>query len=247
MMTPRHSAPRHDLPTQGPLHRIGAALCMIAGLFATILTTSPAGAAEGASKTMLGFYYDALGPLYGLLFLLGSITLLAYAIINVFATRLGAIAPLRLARDFAARLDSKQLPEALELVREHHSMLGKLLAAGMSKVASGGYIAAMNAIREAAAQHRFRLLARLNLLLIVALALLLLGVLATADGLTGSFLRVTQSADAGRPSQLSLEAAASLVPLRLGLYLSIPALLLYAALRNRLPLQTEHAIHLSDH
>ncbi len=224
----------------------GTRLRWLPSLAAGLLVSSPAAlvAAETESKSLLAAYYDSLGPIYGLLLLACSITLVAYAMINLLAVRRTAIAPAELASDFQARLDARELPEAFELVDQSDSLLGKVLASGMSKVAAGGYAQAIAAVREAVSQQRFRLLARLNYMLLVALLALLLGVLASIDDLSAGCSQVMQTSEAAAPARLAQSLATALMPLRISLYMSIPAVVLYGVLRTRLPgnIELAHAL-----
>ena len=104
--------------------------------------------AGGGDKTlMLIWVYDALGPGYMIIFLSISFTLVALFVMNVITSARSKVCPVELVDDFEEMLNNKQYQDAYEMAKEHESVLGAVLSAGLAKLSSG-YEQALEAMQE---------------------------------------------------------------------------------------------------
>ena len=101
------------------------------------------------NKSMLSWVYKALGPGYSIIFLLLSFTLVALFVMNVITSNRSKVCPVELVDDFEEMLNNKQYQDAYEMAKEHESVLGAVLSAGLAKLSSG-YEQALEAISPSA-------------------------------------------------------------------------------------------------
>lgn len=178
-----------------------------------------------APESWLRWLGRALGPFYGTLFLAVSFVLAALVVMNLLALRREAIAPTPLVQGFDACLIEKKPLEAQELARRDDSLLGRVLAVGMSRLA-GGAEETLRSMEEAGQAEGLRLEQRLSYVALIARLCPLLGLLGTVDRLIQTFGRNQMP----RPAELGMALAALLV----ALWLALPAAVFHAALRPRL-------------
>src|SRR5262245_41890417 len=89
---------------------------------------------EPRQKSLLEFFFNALGIRYTLAFLVISFTFVAFLVMNVLGLRRDAVCPPHLAAAFEAQVNENKLQEAFDLAKNDDSMLGQMLAAGMQNV-----------------------------------------------------------------------------------------------------------------
>jgi biopolymer transport protein ExbB len=176
----------------------------------------------------------SMGWHYTIAFLAISFVLVALVVMNIVALRRDSIAPAALVDDFQQRLEAKQFQEAYELAKADDSLLGQVLAAGISKV-SGGYDEALEAMQEAGDAENMRLEHLLGYLALIGTVSPMIGLLGTVEGMVQSFRVIaTTTSGAPNPQELADGISKALFTTLVGLYLAIPALTAYNLLRNRL-------------
>ena len=178
-----------------------------------------------AAESWLRWLGRALGPFYGTLFLAVSFLLAALVVMNLLALRREALAPTPLVQGFDACLIEKKPLEAQELARRDDSLLGRVLAVGMSHLPHGAE-EVLRSMEETGQAEGLRLEQRLSYVALIARVCPLLGLLGTVDRLIQAFSRNQMP----RPAELGMALAALLV----ALWLALPAVVLHAALRPRL-------------
>lgn len=226
-----------------------AALCGFAlflAAFSTVSTvvvvTSPAAVAEeekksaadaAKEKSALQFFIDAMGWKYLLSFGLLSFWFVAILVMNFMQIRREAMMPSLLIQGFEAQLNEKQYQAAFEMAKADSSFLGKVLASGMSKL-SGGYGEASAAMQETGDYENMLMEHRLSYIALVGSIAPMLGLLGTVDGMVAAFAEISKSDTPPPPAVLAEGVMTALITTLVGLVMAIPAVMIYAFLKNRL-------------
>jgi biopolymer transport protein ExbB len=207
-----------------------------------ILVTSPAAVAQEAeeslakknqNKTALEFFVEAMGWKYLTSFGLLSFWFVSIVVLNVMHIRREAMMPPQLVQGFEAQLNEKQYQAAFEMAKADDSFLGKVLAAGMAKL-NGGYGEASAAMQETGDYENMLMEHRLSYIALVGSVAPMLGLLGTVDGMVVAFAEISKSDTPPPPPKLAEGVMTALITTLVGLLMAIPAVMIYAFLRNRL-------------
>ncbi len=183
-------------------------------------------------RSYLTWLYDSLGPMYSLIFLGLSFSLVAVLVMNILVARRAQILPPGLIEGFEKHLEAKQYQEAYELARNDDSFLGKVLSAGLSRL-TYGYQPAVEAMQEVGEEESMRLEHLLSYLALIGTISPMFGLLGTVDGMVQAFDVIAQSTVSPKPNELAQGIATALVTTLVGLWLAIPAIAAFNILRNR--------------
>ena len=187
----------------------------------------------GAKESFLTWLYRSLGTRYVIIFLIITFNAVALIVMIVLGLRRNVICPDELIADFEAKLDAKQYQEAYELAKKSRSFLGKVLAAGMSRL-SDGYDASMQAMQEVGEEQNMRLEQRNGYIALIAQIGPMFGLLGTVDGMVMAFDVIAHSNVTPKPSELAQGIGTALVTTVVGLWIAIPSIAFYHIIRNRL-------------
>jgi biopolymer transport protein ExbB len=195
--------------------------------------TEEATPADPAPKqqTQLEYFFGALGPIYTVLFGITSFAFVALIVMNFLAIRREAVMPALLVQGFEAHLNEKRFQEAYEMAKADPSFLGKVLAAGMSKL-SNGYGEAVSAMEETGANETMALEHKLSYIALIGSLSPMLGLLGTVDGMVEAFKEIAARDTPPPPNILAQGVSKALVTTLVGLWLAIPAILIYGILKN---------------
>jgi len=229
----------------GRLGRILLATCMLAswGVTATCVVPSvaiaqdeealvddgAAGVEEGTSY--LTFLFQALGIKYVIVFLLLSFALVALLVMCFMQFRTSVLMPPGLSEQFEQHLENKEFQQAYELAKNDDSYLGRVLAAGMSKLQSG-YPAAVEAMQGAENEQAMALEHKISFVSLIGALAPMFGLLGTVDGMVAAFMKIAQSTTTPKPNELAQGISQALVTTLIGLWLAIPAIACYALFKN---------------
>ena len=174
------------------------------------------------------------------------------ALMAAFAweSREDAIAPPELLGRGRGLLRENRSDEALELARAHPSFLAEVLMAAIAESDSGRAAMARAAAQasEERAVHRLRRIEPLNIIGNVAP---MIGLFGTVYGMILAFREIVAAGGAPDPVGLAAGIGTALVTTFWGLIVAIPALAVYAVLRNRLDelttLASRHAEDMINH
>ncbi|MDX1965092.1 MAG: MotA/TolQ/ExbB proton channel family protein [Pirellulales bacterium] len=183
------------------------------------------------TQSQLEYFFEALGWTYTILFAIDSFLFVAILVMNFMALRREAMMPAALVQGFEAHLNEKRFQEAYEMAKADPSFLGKVLAGGMSKLSSG-YDASVAAMEEAGANETMKLEHLLSYIALVGSISPMLGLLGTVDGMVVAFKEIASRETPPPPSILAKGVATALVTTLVGLWLAIPAVLVYGILKN---------------
>ena len=183
-------------------------------------------------ESYLVWFYKALGFRYVVIFLTISFTFVAFFVMNLLVSRRDNICPLHLVESFETHLNEKRYQEAYELAKADESILGQVLASGLSKL-STGYDNALAGMQETGQEESLKMDQRLSILALIGTVAPMFGLLGTVDGMVASFQVIARSSTTPKPSELAQGISMALVTTLVGLWLAIPAIMAFNLLKNR--------------
>ena len=193
---------------------------------------APVAAADEGKMSYLTWVFKALGVGYTLIFLLLSFTLVALFVMNLITSARSKVCPVHLVEDFEEMLDNKQYQDAYELAKEHESVLGSVLSAGLSKL-SAGYPQAIEAMQEIGEEENMKLDHRLSYMALIGTLSPMVGLFGTVHGMSKAFQVIATGGSTPEASELAGGISTALFTTLLGLAIAIPAIAVYNILKNR--------------
>ena len=193
---------------------------------------APVAAGDEGEMSYLTWVFNALGVGYTLIFLLLSFTLVALFVMNLITSARSKVCPVHLVEDFEEMLDNKQYQDAYELAKEHESVLGSVLSAGLSKL-SAGYPQAIEAMQEIGEEENMKLEHRLSYMALIGTLSPMVGLFGTVHGMIAAFQVIATGGSTPEASELAGGISTALFTTLLGLAIAIPAIAIYNILKNR--------------
>ncbi len=221
-----------DLPDEGPAG--GGQPAADGGGDEAPAAENGGGENAGGSKdtSMLSWVYGALGPGYMVIFLSISFTLVALFVMNVITSARSKVCPVELVDDFEEMLNNKQYQDAYEMAKEHESVLGAVLSAGLAKLSSG-YEQALEAMQEIGEEENMKLEHRLSYMALIGTLSPMVGLFGTVHGMINSFQTIATGGSTPEASELANGISTALFTTLIGLAIAIPAIAAYNIMRNR--------------
>ncbi len=227
---------RHRRWGLGMLVLTVAAVLVLAPQFASdLLALQATEAGDGdlpQKKSFLTWLVEALGPLYIIIFLVLSFTLVALFVMNLMSARRETLCPDHLIENFEANLDQKNYQEAYEMAKADDSFLGNVLSTGLAKL-TAGYSHAVEGMQEVGEEESMKLDHRLSYLALIGTISPMIGLFGTVHGMIDSFSTIALSGGAPDPNELAGGISRALMTTLVGLAIAIPAIAAYNILRNR--------------
>ena len=189
------------------------------------------GAAPAAAKLNLRELFQA-GGVIGIVILALSVAMLALIVEHLLSIRRGALLPPGLAEEVHEQIAAGQFKPAEQHCRDHPSLLGHVLAAGLAEVGLG-YAAIEKSMEDAATEQSARLHRKIEYLSVIGTIAPMLGLLGTVWGMIQAFLEFESKANP-QVSELAPGIYKALVTTLLGLGVAVPALASFAIFRNRI-------------
>jgi biopolymer transport protein ExbB len=183
-------------------------------------------------KSFLTWLVESLGPLYIIVFLILSFTLVALFVMNLLSARRETVCPDHLIENFEANLDQKNYQEAYEMAKADESFLGSVLSTGLAKLTSG-YAQAVEGMQEVGEEESMKLDHRLSYLALIGTISPMIGLFGTVHGMIDSFSTIAQAGGTPDPNELAGGISRALMTTLVGLAIAIPAIAAYNILRNR--------------
>jgi len=193
---------------------------------------APVAAGDEGEMSYLTWVFKALGVGYTLIFLLLSFTLVALFVMNLITSARSKVCPVHLVEDFEEMLDNKQYQDAYELAKEHESVLGSVLSAGLAKL-SAGYPQAIEAMQEIGEEENMKLEHRLSYMALIGTISPMVGLFGTVHGMISAFQVIATGGSTPEASELAGGISTALFTTLLGLAIAIPAIAVYNILKNR--------------
>ncbi len=169
-----------------------------------------------------------------------SIVMVAWSIRCFLRTRRGNLLPPMVLQHLRKRFDAKQYRQAIDATSRQGDFFSYTIHAALTE-APHGYPAMERAMEEAAETRTTQLLRSIEWLNLIGNIGPMLGLLGTVWGMIGAFFTIVKIGEPD-PKALAGDIGVALVTTLLGLGVSIPALSIYAIIRNRIDTLTSEAV-----
>lgn len=208
----------------------------------TVIAQEPAAdaAVSPASENMLIKTWNALGTMYAITFLIMSIVLVALVVRSILAVQKNNFVPEDLVQGIETNLAENNPVGAAELVAADDSFLGNLLNASLGQVTKGKE-AALDAMQVAGDAETMKIEHLIGYIALIGNIAPMVGLLGTVQGMVASFGTIASSQQTPKPSALAGGIEQALYTTLVGLYLAIPAIVIYNILRNIVQKQIQQA------
>lgn len=189
---------------------------------------------EKPKKTSwLIWFYNALGPIYLVVFMALSFTFIALLVMNLLTARRDNVCPVHLVEGFEAHLNEKRFQDAYDMAKNDESFLGQVLSAGLEKISSG-YPEAIEAMQEVGEEENMKLDHRLSYMALIGTISPMVGLFGTVHGMINAFQVIAVGGSTPKASELAGGISTALFTTLVGLAIAIPAIAAYNILRNRI-------------
>jgi len=189
--------------------------------------------APAPPQSYLLYMANALGYGFGPTFLLLSIAAVAFALMNALAIRRETLMPSGLVEQFETLVEEKDYQGAYETALESDSFLGKVLAAGMSKM-SDGKEQAVQEMQTVAEKETMRHEHRLSVMALIGSISPMIGLLGTVVGMIAAFQGLQHGAQGAQAPALAGGIATALITTQVALMIAIPMIIIYDIYKNKL-------------
>lgn len=194
--------------------------------------------AEGpASTNMLVWTFQALGWMYTIVFFALSVTLVTLIVMNLIASRRDSICPQDLVESVDQHVAAGELQQAVEAIRNDGSFLGQVVSAGLARL-ERGHPAAIEAMQEVGEEETMKLEHSLGYMALIGNISPMIGLFGTVQGMISAFRTIAMSGSTPAAGDLAMDISTALFTTLAGLAVAIPALAIYAILRNRIQRMT---------
>ncbi len=193
-----------------------------------------------ASENMLIKTWQALGTMYAVTFLIMSIVLVALVVRAILAVQKNNFVPDDLVQGVEASLAENNPTAAAELLATDDSFLGNLLNASLPQIGKGKE-AALDAMQVAGDAETMKIEHLIGYIALIGNIGPMVGLLGTVQGMVASFGTIASSQQTPKPSALAGGIEQALYTTLVGLYLAIPAIVIYNILRNMVQKQIMQA------
>jgi len=199
---------------------------------ATPAAGEPAGEGGAATEAQYEFsIIDAGGTIGYFIMFLSVITLMLIAF-HLILLRRSKMCPASLLESVEPLLREKKVSEAAEAVRDHPSLLGRMIGGGLSRIGSG-YAEMEEVMGNVAEDEAMRLEQGVGYFGLLAAIAPLCGLLGTVVGMIFAFNEIA-TRGVVTPAQLAAPIQKALVTTCFGLVVAIPNVVAYTFFRNRL-------------
>ena len=171
------------------------------------------------------------GGYVGYVILALSVVMVTLVVQHLLMLRRNHLMPPTLAEQAHELINTGKFAEANQLCREHPSFLGDMIQAGIQE-ADMGYAQIEKALEDASAEHSARMMRKVEYLNVIGTLAPMLGLLGTVWGMIQAFLEF-QSQSSPSVAEFAPGISHALVTTLMGLSVAIPALGVFALLRNR--------------
>jgi biopolymer transport protein ExbB len=187
---------------------------------------------DTGSSNMLVWLFQALGPLYTVVFLALSIALVTLLVMNIIAVRRDNICPPDLVEGVEQHFAEGNPQAAAELLRTDDSFLGQVVSAGLNKL-DKGHPAAIEAMQEVGEEEVMKMEHSLGYIGLIGNISPMVGLLGTVDGMVAAFRTIAMSGSTPNAGTLAMNISLALVTTLAGLIIAIPAIAICNILKNR--------------
>ena len=205
-------------------------------------------ASPGESTVESINYFDWFivgGGSIGWLLILMDVASVAIIIQEFITIRRMTILPEHVRAQVGQLIEGKQYREVIEFTSGEPSLLSYVIHQALSE-ASHGYGAMERAMEEAAEERTTKLLRKVEILNLMGNIGPMLGLLGTVYGMILAFAAIVSAGGMPQPADLAYAVGIALVTTFWGLIVAIPALAVYAMMRNRIDALSSEAMTVSQ-
>jgi biopolymer transport protein ExbB len=177
-------------------------------------------------------FFVQCGVIGWLLWLLSTATL-AIIIMYFIQIRRANIMPDEVHMQIQQYFEERNYRDAIEMTAAEPSQLSYMVHAALSE-ASHGYGAMERAMEEASEERTTKLLRNIEWLNLIGNVAPMLGLMGTVWGMILAFFQIVEKGGQPVPEDLAKGIGTALVTTLLGLAVAIPALAVYAVMRNKI-------------
>lgn len=181
------------------------------------------------------------GGTIGYIIILLSVVMLSLAIKYLLEIRRVNILPEAVQMQVKELFDAKQYREAIDMTSAQPDYLSYLINSSLAE-APHGYPAMERALEEASEERTTKMLRSIEWLNVIGNIAPMMGLLGTVVGMILAFFSIVAKGGMPNPGDLAGSIGIALVTTMQGLIVAIPALALYAALRNRIDAMSAEAM-----
>jgi biopolymer transport protein ExbB len=185
------------------------------------------------------------GGAIGWLLWLISVATLAIIIEHFISIRRANLMPDLIREEIVNLFEQRQYRDAIDLTSTQPDMLSYLIHSALVE-APHGYASMERAMEEAAEERTTRLLRKIEWLNLIGNIGPMLGLLGTVWGMIRAFFTIVQKGGTPNPADLANDIGVALVTTLLGLSVAIPALAVYALMRNKIDALSSEAMMASQ-
>ena len=191
-------------------------------------------AADEAARETTSYFQVLVtgGGIIGYVLWALMILMIALSIKYFIDIRRGTVLPPVTLAQLQEYFENRQYREVLEVTEEDPSFIGQLMHASLSE-ASYGYPAMERAMEESAEASTTKMLRSIEWLNLIGNIGPMLGLMGTVWGMIGAFFSIVEVGQAD-PELMAKDIGVALVTTLLGLVVAVPALSVYAVMRNRI-------------
>jgi len=184
-------------------------------------------------ESLLAWLGRSLGAGFTIIFLFLTIALVALMVANILAVRRESIVPVALIQGLEVRLGEDRFREACDLVQADHSVLARVLTAGLPQLAAGDEGAAA-AMEEFGSLESIKMHGRLGYVWLIAQLASLFGLLGTVNGLIVTFEAIVRKGTTPAPIDMAAGIGTALVSTLVGLWIAIVAVAFHQIVIGRM-------------
>ncbi len=205
---------------------------------------APAGEAPTTSISYWEWFIEKGGPI-GWFLILVNIASVAIIIEHFIAIRRINILPEPVQAQISQMVEGKQYKEMIEYTETEPSALAYMVHQSLSE-ASHGYAAMERAMEEASEERTTKLLRKIELLNVIGNVSPMMGLLGTVYGMIMVFSKIVDVGGMPDAKDLAGGVGTALVTTFWGLIVAIPALAVYAVMRNKIDALSSEAMTIAQ-
>lgn len=226
----RHNQrPANHVPHTAVITLVAIAIVL---LFSTVVFAQDDAGDAPQTTTAFEHFVTSGGPIAWFVLIPLSAVVVSLSIEHFITIRRKKLIPDDLSRMLRQQMARGHFSDAVKVASKHPSLLARVMSAGMGE-ASNGYPAMRRAIEEAIDERSARIFRKIEYLNIIGNVSPMIGLLGTVFGMIEAFSTVVQAGGIPDAGQLAGGISVALVTTFWGLLVAIPALSVFAILRNR--------------
>jgi len=203
---------------------------LISCLFVVPTLLASEGEVGKAPKTAWQIFHE--GGIVMWILLIASILIMAFTIEAFIKIRLGRLAPAAVLAQLKDAIVSGNYPLAYQVCTANQCYLGRIMQAGLDRLGRGRE-AVEQAVGDTTAKELNGIKANIQYLSVIGVVSPMVGLTGTVMGMIKAF-ETLGSSGAADPSKLAGNISEVLVATGTGLFVAIPAFVLYYVFRNRI-------------